>query len=473
MNETLAAWLAWATTITALAVIVWALVGTRPVRHRSRRCPRCRYDMEATPGRTCPECGFEPRSERALHRGRRRWRLAMLGVVVLILSHPLHAVPDINERGWVGGVPTTPLIVSLLVLRPDLGEVTSRHGRYLYAPEVADSGTERLYLDLLDARVIRNRLTGWQEWLLSGVCGLLDEQSGAEVTWETPADALIGSTRWASGRSLTWSSLEPALTPMTAETRPRWPAGVPIYAQLKGSVNSFRYRYVGEPQSAGLEPFVTVRTPGVREHRIYGAPWSDGLQRLGTPAADAGDLRFTVLLEDAEYAQPLVAQRWRCIDRQTVEIDTELSGVLGEYSTPIRSTKVESALRRTLEPRLSLGRRTLDLDALPAHIADALEPLGGATLGFRAEVVVPGGHVVATTEAWFRTRPYLTGSPWIDPIGTVIDVNIIDLEALRVAKAGSEQCILRLRGDAGVALRNFENERHWVGEVEMPVDLDP
>jgi hypothetical protein len=54
-------------------------------RSRGRvRCPRCWYDMAGAPGLTCPECGGTARSERDLHRTRRRWGQTAAGIVLLL-----------------------------------------------------------------------------------------------------------------------------------------------------------------------------------------------------------------------------------------------------------------------------------------------------------------------------------------------------------------------------------------------------
>ncbi len=57
-----------------LVLTGWALFWDR-ARGR-RRCPKCWYDLAATPagaaGTTCPECGRTARSERELARTRRR-----------------------------------------------------------------------------------------------------------------------------------------------------------------------------------------------------------------------------------------------------------------------------------------------------------------------------------------------------------------------------------------------------------------
>ena len=83
-------WLSWAVggalILFAALLIAWALFWDR-ARGR-RRCPgrtfsRCWYDMRATDGLRCPECGRVWRTERQLHRTRRRWGWAWVGLLLL------------------------------------------------------------------------------------------------------------------------------------------------------------------------------------------------------------------------------------------------------------------------------------------------------------------------------------------------------------------------------------------------------
>jgi hypothetical protein len=67
--------------------------------------------MDAAPSTTCPECGHDAKAPEGLLRTRRRWRLAVLGVVLLTLagagsSHPWNAL-----GGWYGVAPTTALLL--------------------------------------------------------------------------------------------------------------------------------------------------------------------------------------------------------------------------------------------------------------------------------------------------------------------------------------------------------------------------
>jgi len=53
---------------------------------RRRRCPRCWHDLSRTPGRVCGECGFTASTEAMLHRRRRRWAHAGLGLAMLLIG---------------------------------------------------------------------------------------------------------------------------------------------------------------------------------------------------------------------------------------------------------------------------------------------------------------------------------------------------------------------------------------------------
>lgn len=66
-----------------------------------RRCPRCFYAMEGVSGLTCPECGRTARSEQALFRTRRRWKGAILAVVILL--PPALAAAGLTRIRQTGG----------------------------------------------------------------------------------------------------------------------------------------------------------------------------------------------------------------------------------------------------------------------------------------------------------------------------------------------------------------------------------
>jgi ssDNA-binding Zn-finger/Zn-ribbon topoisomerase 1 len=78
-----------------------------------RRCPQCWYDMSATEGRRCPECGREAKREKKLFRTRRRWRLAMVALLPLLFAGYIAVQPKVQRDGWASIMPTTALIWSL------------------------------------------------------------------------------------------------------------------------------------------------------------------------------------------------------------------------------------------------------------------------------------------------------------------------------------------------------------------------
>lgn len=62
-------------------LLAWALAWDR-ARGRAR-CPKCWYDRGGLPSEAaCPECGLVPGRARSVHRTRRRWRVALLGLLL-------------------------------------------------------------------------------------------------------------------------------------------------------------------------------------------------------------------------------------------------------------------------------------------------------------------------------------------------------------------------------------------------------
>lgn len=94
--------------------VAWALCADRS-RGR-RRCPRCWYRLEGA-SRLCPECGREAQSEGALFRTRRRWGLAaVLTVVLLVPAAGLAGFAWVRQAGGWSAMPAS-VITRLLWLR--------------------------------------------------------------------------------------------------------------------------------------------------------------------------------------------------------------------------------------------------------------------------------------------------------------------------------------------------------------------
>lgn len=84
----------------------WALLSDWLAGHRKqRRCAKCWYDMAATAGMKCPECGREAKSEKGLHRSRRRWRGAALGLCLMVVGVLAQLASWGALRGWYAVLP--------------------------------------------------------------------------------------------------------------------------------------------------------------------------------------------------------------------------------------------------------------------------------------------------------------------------------------------------------------------------------
>jgi len=93
---------------------LWSLFADR-ARGR-RRCPKCWYDMsgaEGDPPHTCPECGNVIKRTRKLHKTRRRWRWAILSILILIASAISFDIPRVRRNGLAESLPTTVLILAI------------------------------------------------------------------------------------------------------------------------------------------------------------------------------------------------------------------------------------------------------------------------------------------------------------------------------------------------------------------------
>src|SRR5262245_53699143 len=81
-----------------LWLFYWSMLRDRS-RGR-RRCPRCWYDMTGAPAFaekpgtfTCSECGKTITRERRLHKTRRRWRWAVVSLLLLPAAYVVYQYP--------------------------------------------------------------------------------------------------------------------------------------------------------------------------------------------------------------------------------------------------------------------------------------------------------------------------------------------------------------------------------------------
>ncbi|RNC82779.1 MAG: hypothetical protein ED559_13710 [Phycisphaera sp.] len=106
--------------IAIVAGILMMLALFRDRAKRRSRCRKCWYDLSEL-GEvpiTCPECGKAHTKPRHLRKTRRHKRLAFVWLLLMVVGgYGMWVVPRVNERGWVGAVPTTLMIAAAPLVR--------------------------------------------------------------------------------------------------------------------------------------------------------------------------------------------------------------------------------------------------------------------------------------------------------------------------------------------------------------------
>ena len=164
-----------------IALTIWALFAGRS-RGR-RRCPKCWYEMTGVEGLRCPECGREVKRERRLLRTRRRWRVALLGMLVIIAGGGCFFGQQVHQKGWIEATPSIVYIVGL----PWLDHDTS--------------------FDELKNRINNGELTSWECWYLVHRCiGRLESETDPERLAELCAMLATIEQSWMNRRRSPWAS---------------------------------------------------------------------------------------------------------------------------------------------------------------------------------------------------------------------------------------------------------------------------
>lgn len=177
--------LGWVFGVGGVVLALWAVAWDRS-RGR-RRCGKCWYDLSEsgeTPV-TCPECGREHRSVRSMSRTRRRWRLAVAGVVLSVAGVVVGLTPAYRAGRLMTMVPSWAL-AEMVPLFPSVQTVrmpANNHPGY----------------ELINRLIASEGQTGWvggtrrarRPMPHGEIAGLVRRM--AEGNWYAPA----GSRRWA------------------------------------------------------------------------------------------------------------------------------------------------------------------------------------------------------------------------------------------------------------------------------------
>jgi len=469
----------------------WSIFGDRGW-HRPR-CPRCWHDMSGATSLVCSECGSVASSERALHRRRRHWVVAFVGVAAM-LALALQLRSDLSQRGWAWMLPDG-LAIQLL-------------------PWAGVDGVLREVHEELGERFVRGRLSPANAVrVLERISEGDDSAPPGTVAWYDKYGRLL--ERWfvmgraamvlEHGPSADFTSIEPALArlpPVLTLAPPAvWVVGEPVPFELVVQ----RPVMAGAPQRIVIEG-VTLgdRAPAVLppvDRPIQLTVMGNFAARVpllleALPAGShLGSLRARVESADGagvwspvahlevpldvriEERIPVPAVR-RASPEEPASHDSdafveEMAGLeeappdaAGDFSG-VSGGAFDDAVRAFATPglvRWASGERrfAMRFDPSPA----ALGPMRGVALGVVAEILEDGVPRRRIRLWWTGTR------------GIRFEPPEEDLDALERANTGDGRWSIRIRGDRSLALRSALStrpqglRRWWNGEVTIPLRIE-
>ncbi len=488
---------AWALTIAGLAVIAWALFWDRS-RGR-RRCPKCWYDMDGAKadgdGRlTCSECGRVVRRERRLFKTRRRWWRALAGVCVLGLAYAAVAYPRVRDRGWVGAVPTTGLVLA----HPLLADLAPRDA-YTY-PAPVDANAVWLLGEELATRVRDEDIHKWHaQWIIRQVIATggphlyhdysrTNTHHGVERMIDEGPVRFQDLTPLSHGRLLhrwlwemlcdngyaTMSQIDAVLdlTRVDAEMPPAWWTDRPFPLRLLIGLPTVDYAPVRVSVRDLLGETLWQASFSWHFGHGLGAPrlgpsangWAQGVIML-PPGEPLHELDVVIELIDEQVATHTVTRRLAIAPQLLLDPTLRLQ--------PVTDDAVREELAAVLDPVV-----TIDPDGSWATVFFGYEgkraPIpqlvryDRPAIGLRIELI-HGSKIIAT-----GTMLLPSGQ---GEFGTRIDLlramPLTLLEAAPPQLGENDVFLLRATGCLDVALRDPSAHRAWQGVLEWKLRLPP
>ncbi len=412
-------------------VCAWALFADPP--GRKRRCPKCWHDMAGVPGRVCPECGHDARFEANLHRWHRRYRWLALGVLLVGAAWVAWVVPAVRRGGWIAAVPSPVLLA------------------------VPEGGPRAL------------SMAANGELLQRAAAGLL---SAGQL-----------------------QAMVDRLAPQLLRTRSVWPTGTPIRYEAatvwgSGRLGTVSLRAIGGPDAT--PPLPEWPRPELTSEQV----WTDHLWTL--PAKEAGkhELKCEVVVarprvgKDGGPVSGPPSEVWRGTVRRTILV----AGSAGEVMTARGGANLDEFVRERLRPRL------VRLPASGTYVISTDRPRGewvdGVTLALRIEVMREGrvvalarrvypasgreglfnapavleGDARAVAEAANPTSAGLAAPETGAGGGGQLSITYGPPYGSDVVKAEPGGWVVRVSGDAELALRDLGSGAYWDGAYEIALD---
>jgi hypothetical protein len=436
-------WLFWVlgTLLIAAGVAVtwWGLFGDR-ARGR-RRCPRCWYDLSHSPGRTCPECGYQADKERRLYRSRRRLLPALVAALVTSLV-ATWAIERVQQRGWLSLLPTRVILVGLPVVGGAHGDLTTE----------------------LSTRIGRGLLEDGHYRALVNRC-LRGDRSARPVTapWERKYGNLLDQCRGAVPEDI---DLDGELLALPARVELRsdrpWPADAPVCLNLELRhwwTLGTACRVNLTPRWQGAEPITLLQTGVRRRSRPYPLVIDDPPDSASLES-DVVLLEFDVVLE---RRLPDPGATWQRIQELSISAPVSIEGVLTDVLQPQEHEDIDDAVMSALGygvVKWTSGRSPVRVRFDPRHTYGM--SLQDTAIGVSVELL-RDGIIARRLDLWWPARPFA------DPEESSWLVVYEDDAVLMEASGDDGRWQMRVRGDPGLALRAGDASSYWAGEFTVPL----
>jgi HEAT repeat protein len=231
-----------------LAVLGLAVVSLALFRDRARgrrRCPRCWYDMAATGGMKCPECGRTQSSEKLFFRTRRRWRLGAVGMLLLVLGAATAVGSAAYTGQWAQYTPVPVLRWVLARFKGDAEKVSTK---------LTASGGSVASLTSWERLLLASQISRDMRWWLSASP---DEKKAAAAAATQPpinaSGAMLSGGQVRGTQELMW--LAPTLG---QEVRPMLPEIEEALASADDSLVNVAWSVIGSmgPSAKSMAPTI-------------------------------------------------------------------------------------------------------------------------------------------------------------------------------------------------------------------------
>lgn len=421
-----------------------------------RRCPRCWHNLSHTPGMTCSECGYTAVRESQFYRTRRRPLVAAAAILTCLVAAVVLNW-QVDQRGWIGLVPTKALIWTMPLTIENGGISMDELERRMRADllsnrewlmvlercaggdmwrEPVDDQWAQTYGDALDSLARRLAATVDRDVRIERDSGLLD---GPEARFERRMNELL-------------LGIPPRVT---AQTRADWPTDVPRRVEL--TLQDWW------PRQCEARMRVTPVIDGAQPITVYRARYSPGIPfslevPQWTKPRDAPELDVSVERRMSEDAS------WEPMHEARIPVEMVQRGAASEDETmaAVSGDELDAAMQRVF----GQGIVTWPGGPSPVRFRVNIPAASGAAfantaIGVKVELM-RGDELARRLDLW-----WLGGAP-IDRRYS-FEIVYENLELLKQLGTDTSAWTMKVTGDEAIAHRAGPAAQFWAGEVDVPV----